>query len=66
MVQKIAKENHVWLIQVFQRGMDEKPTLTYRLKQYELSEGMVTVVDPKINLRKSFPTSIVTADEVFE
>jgi len=61
---KKSKENHVWLIQIFQQGMYNSPTLIYRLNQYESSEGMITIMDPKINLRKSFPTSIITIDEI--
>jgi len=64
MVERTAKENHVWLIQIFQNGMSERPTLKYNLNLFELSEGMIHVVDPKTNLTKSFPTNICTIDEV--
>jgi hypothetical protein len=66
MVIKIAKENHLWLIQVFQNGFQEKPTLKYRLKEYDVNEGLLNIIDPRINLTKSFPTSICTIDEVKE
>jgi hypothetical protein len=66
MVVILSKQSHLWLIQVFQNGFNEKPTLKYFLKQYELNEGMLTITDPKINLVKSFPTSICTIDEVKE
>jgi hypothetical protein len=66
MTTRIAQENHYWLIQIFQKGMDTQPTLKYQLQTYELSEGMIHVLDPKTNLTKSFPTNICTIDEVKE
>jgi hypothetical protein len=66
MVLKQAREGNLCLIQVFQKGFDTSPTLKYLLIQYELSEGMLTVIDPKTNLPKSFPSAICTVDEVLQ
>lgn len=66
MVKFKTKENYIFFIQVFQKGFDTSPTLKYYLKEYELTEGMLTIIDPKINLAKSFPSTICTVDTLPE
>jgi hypothetical protein len=62
----IAKENCIYLIQIFQKGFDRPPTLKYRLKEYNTHNSMIYVVDPATNLDKCFPSGICTVDEVLE
>lgn len=61
-----ARENHLWLIQVFEKGFNELPTRKYKLQCYTAENSMIHVIDPKLNLTKSFPSTICTIDEIKE
>lgn len=52
-----------YLIQVL--TLDDN-ILRFKVNNYEIKEGMVLFTDPKTGMRKSFPTSRTTIDQVVE
>lgn len=66
MTKRIAREKHLWFIQVFDNGKNNISTRQYKIKSFIVADGLIDLIDPKTHLTKTIPINDCTIDEVKE